>query len=129
MSDLLSAIEENERREQRRVYEVAQQKAEDEESKSASGFFKRLMLWIQKEETQIKDDEALLVLYYNRTGQRLYVSNIHYHNPHMIILFGQDSDGNEHRILVHMESVELDLMRVKVKDKEQDHRKIGFSIE
>jgi hypothetical protein len=108
---------------------IARQIAEAEESKSASGFFKSLMLELRSEASLVKDDEQLVVLYYNRAGQPIHVYEIQYHNPQMIILWGHDTQGNNYRIPVHMASVELNLMRVKIKRENQEERRIGFSIE
>ena len=109
--------------------EFAQNLADERESKSASGFFKRLEHWIRREESQLKYNEQLLVVYYNRAGQSIYVHEIGYHNPQLIILFGQDNQGNQRRFLVHMEAVELEVMRVKVESEAQEKRAIGFFIE
>lgn len=109
--------------------EMGQNIAKERKSQSASGFFERLEHWIRSEENQLEPDEQLLVLYYNRAGESIHVHEIGYQNPQLIILLGQDNQGNQRRILAHMEAVELELMRVKVERKAQEKRKIGFFIE
>jgi hypothetical protein len=113
----------------RLAIEMGKNIAKERRSQSASGFFERLEHWIRSEENQLEPDEQLLVVYYNRAGESIHVREIFYHNPQLIILLGQDNQGHQRRLLVHMEAVELEIMRVKVESEAQEKRKIGFFIE
>lgn len=111
------------------VQKFAREKAEYEESKSASGFFERLVQNISDEESNLQEDEILVVRYYNRAGQPIDVSRIGYSNPHLIILCSKDAQGIEHHILVHMELVELNVMRLKVKGEEPHREPFVFFVQ
>lgn len=108
---------------------IAKHKAEEKHNNSASGFFERIMQQIQYEESQLQEDENLAVIYYSRGGQAIPVNSIGFSNPHLIILCSIDIEGNAYRILTHMESVELTVMRFKRKPDEPKKDPFGFFIQ
>ncbi len=98
---------------------------------SASGFFERLYSHIEDERNQLLDDEVLAIYYCKRSGQAVDLNKIGYFNPNLIALYGEDELGS-FRILVHMESVELYVRRLKIKKEEPQTRQFwfdGFIIE
>ena len=90
----------------------------------ADTFYERLRYQIEEIEKELAGDEQLAVVHYNSAGQPFMVRDIGYHNPNLIILYGQDADNNECSILAHMNTIQLVLIRVKVK--EVKPYRIGF---
>lgn len=109
--------------------DLARQKVEEKHNNSASGFFEKLMRQIQDEESQLQEDENLAVFYYNKGGQVIQINSIGFSNPHLIILCSLDTQGNAYRILTHMESVELTVMRFKRQPEEPKKEPFGFFIQ
>ncbi len=108
---------------------LVRQRAEDKHNNSASGFFERLIQHIRHEESQLQDDENLAVIYYNRQGQTIQVNSLGFSNPHLIIICSLDIQGYASRILTHMESVELTVMRFKRRPEEPKKEPFGFFIQ
>jgi hypothetical protein len=90
----------------------------------ADTFYDRLRHHIEETQDQLGDNQELAILYYTTGGDPIVISDIGYHNPNLIILYGMDSKGNESNVLLHMESVQLVLKIIKVDNKPK--RKIGF---
>lgn len=107
----------------------ARQISEEKHNNSASGFFERLIEHIRHEESQLQDDENLAVIYYNRQGQTIQVNSLGFSNPHLIIICSLDIQGHASRILTHMESVELTVMRFKRRPEEPKKDPFGFFIQ
>lgn len=129
MFDYSKELEANIKRGEHISNDLARHKAQEEYDKSASGVFERLQLWIEKEKSQLEADEQLQVVYYNRAGKPIYLNQINYYNPQMIILRGEDPEGNSHRLIMNMNLVELDLIRLKMKGENKKQIKLGFAIE
>lgn len=79
---------------------------------------------IKSTQKELKDDEQLLVIFCNKSGEKIPIHDIGYHNPSLILLYGTAPDGSECNLLVHMASLELDLRVVKLTNLER--QPIGF---
>lgn len=62
---------------------------------------------------------------YSGGSEPIFVEEISWHNPNLIILSGKDQDLNECTVLVHMSALALVLKRIKVSQPVQ-HKPIGF---
>ena len=100
-------------------------KIEIKDYKLADTFYDRLRQHIEGTQNQLKKDEQLVLYYYNQTGERILVTDMGYHNPNLIILYGQDSNGNECSVIAHMQSVQLVVKILKLENK-AERRTIGF---
>ena len=80
---------------------------------------------IEQTESKLEEGQHLVALYIDRSGAPVLVSDLGYHNPNMMVIWGTDIDGNDCSIITHMASFEIQL---KVIDRQQDapRRKIGF---
>lgn len=90
----------------------------------ADTFYEHLKHHVEETEKELAEDEQLAVVYRDSVGQSFVVRDISYHNPNLIILYAQDANENECSILAHMNTVQLVLIRVKVK--EAKPYRIGF---
>jgi len=91
----------------------------------AGAFYRQLHEYFSEmKETQEKD-ESIDVAYCPGSGERITVTDLDYQNPHLIIVHGVDSDGNQCRALAHMASVQLVIKVIKLK-KTEERRPIGF---
>jgi activator of 2-hydroxyglutaryl-CoA dehydratase len=91
----------------------------------ADTLYERLQEQIKGMEGELKEGEELQVFYTRHGGEQLVITDIGYHNPSLMILYGVDEGSNECAVLVHMNSVEL-LLRVAKASVPQEPRRIGF---
>lgn len=94
--------------------------------KMADTHFNRLEQAIKRAEADLKENQQLLVLYCDRSGQLVQVLNLGYHNPYLIVLHGIDSVNNKCTVLAHMESLEL-VIKIISLENSHDRRTIGFT--
>jgi hypothetical protein len=92
--------------------------------KLADSFYERLTKSIDKEGKNLGDDQQLAVYYFTPSGKCISITRFGYWNPYMIRLSGADHQGNECTVLLHMQAVQL--LVVKEKTDAQPHKKIGF---
>ena len=91
----------------------------------AHTLYEHLQEWITDAESELDKDEHLNLCYVSQAGDRISVSDIGYHNPHLIVLYGCDQQGNDCNVLVHMASVQLIVRPVKGTEHAK-RRPIGF---
>ncbi|MBL7575557.1 hypothetical protein SAMN00017477_1064 [Peptoniphilus asaccharolyticus DSM 20463] len=87
----------------------------------ASGMYKRIQSQINDLLSEINSDEHMLA-----TIDNLAITDIGYHNPHILIFYCIDSQGNQVRKLIHINSLNMDLTVYKEQDFEKSKRPIGF---
>ncbi|MBD2458258.1 hypothetical protein H6G80_29855 [Nostoc sp. FACHB-87] len=93
----------------------------------ARTFYQRLKYHIKETQANLSEDEHLAIYFCNKAGEMILIEDIGYHNPNLIILYGQDLTGNPSNLLVHVESVELVLKVLKIENEpEVKKRRIGF---
>lgn len=63
------------------------------------------------------------------TGVKVYLSDLSYHNPHLIIFGSEDQDGTKIRIVQHITQLNYALIAILKPEQEKPKRKIGFSQE
>lgn len=91
----------------------------------ADTLYEHIQEFIRKAEAELGAKQRLVVLFFDRVGRPIVVSDIGYHNPTMMIVWGMDPEGNDCSILVHMSSFEL-VLQVVEEQQETPRRPIGF---
>jgi hypothetical protein len=91
----------------------------------ARTFYDRLQVQISTAQAQLYEGEQLAVYYQEQGGSRILVTNLGYHNPYLIKLFGKNESDEECVVLAHMNSVQL-LLVVEKTDARSPKRTIGF---
>jgi hypothetical protein len=90
----------------------------------ADTFYDRLRHHIEEFQKNLKEDEQLAIYSYAGPNEPILITDIGYHNPFLINLFGTDSKGNECCVLAHMSSIQLVLKIEKASPEER--KEIGF---
>lgn len=93
----------------------------------ADTFVDRLKGQKEAVEKESKDGEALVMSMHLANGETIVISEIGYHNPHLMIFYGEDSQGRDSSILAHVNSVQLVLRVIQIKD-DDEKRPIGFMV-
>jgi hypothetical protein len=91
----------------------------------ASTFYDQLQEAINRELEQLGKMEQLAVYYQGPSGAPLLVTDLGYHNPYLIKLFGKNERDEECVVLAHMNSVQL-LLVVEKPAARSPKRTIGF---
>jgi hypothetical protein len=91
----------------------------------ADTFYDRLQEQISTALAQLVEGEQLAVYYQGQGGSSIQVTNLGYHNPYLIKLFGKNESDEECVVLAHMNSVQL-LLVVEKTDARSPKRTIGF---
>ena len=91
----------------------------------ADTFYNRLQEQISTGLAQLAEGEQLAVYYLGQSGSPILVTNLGYHNPYLIKLFGKNERDEECLVLAHMNSVQL-LLVVEKTDARSPKRTIGF---
>lgn len=93
----------------------------------ADTFYDRLQKSIISIADEIKGREDVqLSVYFDTQAERIVVDYLGFHNPYLMVLYGHDADGNECRVLTHMEATQLIVKIEKVDDKTARRKPIGF---
>jgi hypothetical protein len=87
--------------------------------------YDRLQEQISTAQAQLVEGEQLAVYYQGQGGSPILVTNLGFHNPYLIKLFGKNESDEECVILAHMNSVQL-LLVVEKTDARSPKRTIGF---
>lgn len=90
----------------------------------ADTFYDRLRHQIENFQKDLKEDEQLAIYSYVGSNEPILITDIGYHNPFLITLYGTDSKENACCVLAHMSSVQLVLKIEKVSPEER--KEIGF---
>lgn len=91
----------------------------------AEVFYNLLKEHLLETQDRLDKDEELRVYYYDQAGNPILIKDIGYHNPSLIILYGQDTQRDECHILLHLQSVQLITKIEKITDKIKAGR-LGF---
>ena len=91
----------------------------------ANTFYDRLQEQISAAQAQLYEGEQLAVYYQGQVGSPIQVTNLGYHNPSLIKLFGKNESAEDCLVLAHMNSVQL-LLVVEKTDARSPKRTIGF---
>jgi len=91
----------------------------------ANTFYDRLQEQISAAQAQLYEGEQLAVYYQGQGGSPIQVTNLGYHNPYLIKLFGKNESAEDCLVLAHMNSVQL-LLVVEKTDARSPKRTIGF---
>lgn len=91
----------------------------------ANTFYDRLQEQISAAQAQLYEGEQLAVYYQGQGGSPIQVTNLGYHNPYLIKLFGKNESAEDCLVLAHMNSVQL-LLVVEKTDVRSPKRTIGF---
>ena len=91
----------------------------------ARTFYDRLQEQISTAQAQLYEGEQLAVYYQGQGGSPILVTNLGYHNPYLIKLFGKNESDEECVVLAHLNSVQL-LLVVEKTDARSPKRTIGF---
>ena len=91
----------------------------------ANTFYDQLQEAINRELEQLGKMEQLAVYYQGQGGSPIQVTNLGYHNPYLIKLFGKNESAEDCLVLAHMNSVQL-LLVVEKTDARSPKRTIGF---
>ena len=91
----------------------------------ANTFYDRLQEHISAAQAQLYEGEQLAVYYQGQVGSPIQVTNLGYHNPSLIKLFGKNESAEDCLVLAHMNSVQL-LLVVEKRDASSPKRTIGF---
>ena len=76
----------------------------------ADTFYDRLQEQIQGSLGQLREGEQLAAYYYGQGSAPILVTNLGYHNPYLIKIFGKNERDEECLVLAHMNSVQLVLV-------------------
>lgn len=87
----------------------------------ASGMYKRIQSQIEDLEKQLNPNEHILA-----TINDIAISKIGYYNPHLLIFYGTNIQGNQVRKLIHINSLNMDLIVLKSNNSSKPKRSIGF---
>ena len=119
MSDIHDRIASGMQREYQRVQEKS--------IYYASTFYDRLEKQVKDLEAELKEDEQLLIVYYGQGGEKIFVHELSYHNPTLMIFYGIDSQSNDCTVFAHVYAVQLVVTKVKKSTVPEKARKpIGF---
>jgi len=91
----------------------------------ANTFYDQLQEQISSKSAQLSEGEQLALYYQQQGGSTMLVTNLGYHNPYLITLFGKNESDEECIVLAHMNSVQL-LLVVEKTDARSPKRTIGF---
>ena len=91
---------------------------------TAEEVYKSLQKRIDKAVKELEQGYKVQVLYLDRAGKPITVSEMGFSDPHNIVLRGVSMDGALTEIVVHMHSIELQIKTIKGKTKEK--APIGF---
>ena len=91
----------------------------------ARTFYDRLQVQISTAQAQLYEGEQLAVYFQGQGGSRILVTNLGYHNPYLIKLFGKNESDEKCVVLAHMSSVQL-LLVVEKTAARSPKRTIGF---
>ena len=91
----------------------------------ANTFYDRLQEQISAAQAQLYEGEQLAVYYQGQVGSPIQVTNLGYHNPSLIKLFGKNESAEDCLVLAHMNSVQL-LLVVEKTDASSPKRTISF---
>jgi hypothetical protein len=75
--------------------------------------FRKLRQQIEITQNELREGEQLEVYYASRGDERILVSRIGYLEPHWLILYGQDDQNNDCKVLAHLLTVHLTLKLVR----------------
>jgi hypothetical protein len=75
--------------------------------------FRKLRQQIELTQNELREGEQLEVYYASRSDERVLVSRIGYLEPHWLILYGQDDQQNDCKVLAPLLSVDLTLKLVR----------------
>lgn len=91
----------------------------------ANTFYDQLREQISAAQAQLYEGEQLAVYYQGQGGSPIQVTNLGYHNPSLIKLFGKNESAEDCLVLAHMNSMQL-LLVVEKTDARSAKRTIGF---
>ena len=70
-------------------------------------FYEGLEESIKRTQSELKEGQQLILCYYDQAGRLIFVEDIGYSNPFLIILFGKDTEGNKCNVFLHMAALQL----------------------
>ena len=79
----------------------------------AADFFRKLRQQIEVTQNELREGEQLEVYYSSQAQERILVSRIAYLEPQLLVLYGQDDQNNDCKVLAHLLSVHLTLKLVR----------------
>jgi len=79
----------------------------------ADDYFRKLRQQIEVTQNELREDEQLEVYYASQVDERVLVSRIGYLEPHLLVLYGQDDQHNDCKVLAHVLTVHLTLRLVR----------------
>jgi hypothetical protein len=86
-------------------------------------FFRQVRKAIRRSEDKLKDDECLVVYCHTQAGEIVFVQRIAFRNPHLIILYGFDTDGRDRHVFAHLKTVQLHVRIEKNPDSEEGNNR------
>lgn len=97
------------------------------DSEMASGFYERLLEWINEFHKSLEDEYeagACLVNF----GQNIIfrIQDISYWNPALISFIGQKEDGSPVELIQHISQINVLLVKLRRKEPDKPKRPIGF---
>lgn len=87
----------------------------------ASGMYERIQSQIKDLEEKLNPDEHILA-----TIDNIAISEIGYYNPHLLIFYGINSQGNQVQKLIHINSLNMDLTVLETHNSDKKKKSIGF---
>src|SRR5262245_34737686 len=79
----------------------------------ANEFFRKLRQQIEVTQNELREGEQLEVYYTSQAQERILVSRIAYLEPQLLVLYGQDDQNNDCKVLAYLLSVHLTLKLVR----------------
>jgi hypothetical protein len=93
----------------------------------ASLLYERIQENVETVRAELKEDEELFAFYNAPSGEVIKIESFGYHNPYLMIIYGEDQQMNKCQILVHAYSFQIVMKVLKIQIQNQNQRRaIGF---
>lgn len=115
-----------------RIVTVTSEKtAKSSEDSLAKQMYKSLKFHIEKTQDDLEEGQVLIVYTITKQLSYLFVDDIGYYDPNLLVFYGYDQHNNPCSQIVHLESVDLNFRVVKIQEDDdkkakQHKRAIGF---
>lgn len=98
----------------------------DKTYKYASGYVERIEENLNDYTKDLKDDETVLLKVLLNDGSTFIPNFFGYHNPHLVIVKGHDSMGNESMVLLNQNDIQIIITKLKKSKTSENSENIEF---
>jgi hypothetical protein len=92
----------------------------------ASGYVERIEKHLNEFTDDLEDDETFLLKVLLNDGSIFIPTYFRYHNPHMVLVEGHDSNGNESLALLNQNDIQIIITKLKKSKTSENSENIEF---